>query len=477
MPVNTVHSKYAANTKKWKRFRDAAAGEDAVKAAAEAYLPRLSTAMTDREYNAYRQRALYYNATGRTVDGLTGLVFRKDPSIEARPIEDLLDDVTLSGLSFRELAEKAVEEVITVARGGILVDYPAVEEENRELYIAEIEQRGDRPYATYYDAEQITNWETGRVGNRTTLTMVVLKETYLVQGDDEFKREPGEQYRVLDLTEDGYRQRVFRKDDGGNWVSGGDIWPTMQGRRLTEIPFEFLGPREGSTEVQKSPIEDLVSVNLSHYRSMADLENGRHWCGSPTPVFIGSFISDDGDEVAEVQLGRETGIHMDQESDAKFLEFTGGGLEALENAAKQKEEMMAVLGARILAQDKRMAEAAETAQIHRAGESATLASVARAVSKSLTRVLELLRDWQGASGEVSVELNSDFMPTAMDAQTLQALMKAWQSGGIAYSDFLHALKQGELVRDSRTEEEIQDEISMNPPSFSMMGGGASGDGE
>jgi hypothetical protein len=477
MPVTTVHSKYAENAKKWRRFRDAAAGEDAVKAAGDSYLPKLSLKMTDQEYNAYRKRALYYNATGRTVDGLTGLVFRKDPAIDAEPISQLLDDVTLSGLSFRELAEKAVEEVITVARGGILVDYPAVEEEGRELTVAEIEQRGDRPYATFYEAEQITNWETGRVGNRTTLTKVVLKETYIVAGDDEFQREPAEQYRVLDLTSEGYRQRVFREDTEGNWVSQGDIFPTQQGSVLNEIPFEFLGPREGSTEVQKSPIEDLVSVNLSHYRTMADLENGRHWCGSPTPVFLGTFITEDGDEVAEVQLGSESGIHMDENSEAKFLEFTGGGLEALENAAKQKEEMMAVLGARILAQDKRMVEAAETAQIHRAGESATLASVARAVSKSLTRVLELLRDWAGASGEVSVELNSDFMPTSMDAQTLLALMKTWQSGGIAYSDFLHALKQGELVRDGRTEEEIQDEISQSPPSFSMMTGGAIGNGE
>ena len=41
MPVNTIHPEYEAMIQAWTRARDVLAGEDAVKAAGERYLPRL----------------------------------------------------------------------------------------------------------------------------------------------------------------------------------------------------------------------------------------------------------------------------------------------------------------------------------------------------------------------------------------------------------------------------------------------------
>ena len=49
MPVNSTHPDYDANILAWQRARDVFAGEDAVKAAAEKYLPRLDC-QDDKEY-------------------------------------------------------------------------------------------------------------------------------------------------------------------------------------------------------------------------------------------------------------------------------------------------------------------------------------------------------------------------------------------------------------------------------------------
>ena len=49
MPVNTLHAEYEAMLPSWTRARDVLAGEDAVKAAGEKYLPRLD-AQTDEDY-------------------------------------------------------------------------------------------------------------------------------------------------------------------------------------------------------------------------------------------------------------------------------------------------------------------------------------------------------------------------------------------------------------------------------------------
>lgn len=81
MAVNTTHPEYDANLPAWLRARDVLAGEDAVKAGVGKYLSRLDD-QTDEEYQAYRARASFFNATARTADGYLGLVFRRPPFVK-----------------------------------------------------------------------------------------------------------------------------------------------------------------------------------------------------------------------------------------------------------------------------------------------------------------------------------------------------------------------------------------------------------
>ena len=81
MPVDSTHPDYDASLPAWLRARDVFAGEDAVKAAAEKYLPRLDC-QDDKEYLAYKNRASFFNASARTADGFVGLIFRRDPTFK-----------------------------------------------------------------------------------------------------------------------------------------------------------------------------------------------------------------------------------------------------------------------------------------------------------------------------------------------------------------------------------------------------------
>jgi hypothetical protein len=80
VPVNSTHAEYDAGAAAWSRARDVLAGEDAVKAAGERYLPRLDS-QNDEEYFAYRNRASFFNATSRTAEGYSGLIFRRPPFV------------------------------------------------------------------------------------------------------------------------------------------------------------------------------------------------------------------------------------------------------------------------------------------------------------------------------------------------------------------------------------------------------------
>jgi len=462
MAVDTKHSEYHEYYEIWERCEHAAEGQDEIHEYGVKYLPRLS-GQTDAEYYAYKQRALYFNATARTIDGLTGMLFMKPETIEApAAMDSIIADVTMGGLSLHQFAEMVSEEVITIGRCGVLVDYPPIV---NAVTLAQAQAQGARPYATMYDAESIINWKTGRINNAEQLTLVVLEEENEIPVDEfESKCEP--QWRVLDLVNGAYRQRVFRKDKRGEFILVEEIFPQINGRVINKIPFEFFGVRDNTPCVDKPPLLDLVDVNLSHYRTTADYEHGLHFTGLPTPVVTG-YYSDD--KSASLRIGSGTAwLLPDPQSKAFYLEFTGQGLGELREALRSKEAMMATLGARILAPEKRAAEAAQTANIHRSSENSVLASIAQSISVGLTHVMEWLRDWSNITGEVKVELNRDFIPNSMTAQDVDVLVKSWQAGAISANVLFENLVAGDIISQDTSFDDEQERIATRPATGGLM---------
>jgi hypothetical protein len=461
MPVNTKHADYSKNKQLWENCEHATQGQSEIHAHGVQYLPRLS-GQNDDEYKAYVKRALFYNATARTVDGLTGMLFLKPPKIEyPTAMQGIIDDVTMTGLSLHQFAEMVADDIMVFGRCGVLVDYPPI---TNASTMAEMAQLGARPYATKYDAESIINWKTKRVNNVQMLSMAVLKESAQV-AKDEFESETVTRYRVLDLDVI-YRQRVFEEDKQGLITQiGDDIFPLMNGNTMSFIPFEFIGVRDNSPCVDKPPLLDLVDVNLSHYRTSADLEHGRHFTGLPTPVVCGVQL----ESGQSLSIGSaKAWVFPDPQASASFLEFTGQGLGELREAMREKESMMATLGARMLAPESKGIESAQTASIHRAGENSVLASISQSISISLTHILEWLRDWSNIAGEVLVELNRDFVPPTMTAQDLTALVTAWQSGAISHNALFEQLKQNDIIAADKTFEDEKELIAMNPVGMPTM---------
>src|SRR5512133_3996947 len=78
MQVDATHPDYDTALAAWMRARDVLAGEDAVKAGGEKYLPRLDS-QSDEEYAAYKARASFFGATAWTLEEYLDLVFRRAP--------------------------------------------------------------------------------------------------------------------------------------------------------------------------------------------------------------------------------------------------------------------------------------------------------------------------------------------------------------------------------------------------------------
>ncbi len=457
---DTQHSEYTAALARWQKCRDALDGEDAVHSAGVKYLPKLS-GQTQDQYEAYVKRTPFYNATARTVDGLVGMLLRKEPLVDVpEAMKPFLADMTLTECSFNELAEIVAREVIGVGRMGAVVEYPSVDTSG--MSAADAARQNLRPYVAQYKAETILNWRVQRVNNAMQLTMLTLKEK-AVSWTDEFESKEVDQIRALLLTDGGYIQRIYQKSQNADpkspWVQvGDDIVPIMNGKPLPFIPFVVFGPAHNDVDVQKPPIYDLVTLNLSHYRTAADLEHGAHYTGLPTPVVSGYSVAQG--EVLAIGSGTAW-VFPNPDAKAEYLEFTGQGLEALEKRLASKEAGMAAIGARMLAPEKNAAEAAKTVQLRHSGEGAILGTIGDMLDQGFTRILQIMADWSGISGKVSVDFNDEFVDTVLDAPGVLALVQAWQSGGISFDSLFWNLKQANFIDEERTVEQERETIKQD----------------
>jgi hypothetical protein len=389
--------------------------------------------------------------------------------------------------------ENVADELLQVGRIGILADYPRLDGVRT---LADQRAANGRPYVKTYAAEEITNWRVERVNNRSMLTLVVLAETY--EEADDFGTTSTPQRRVLRLvpaaimdvggvpvTAWRYTVEIWRKlkleaTGKEEWLLIEAFTPIMGGKPIDYIPFLVCGPMGIDPSVAKPPILDLANVNLSHYRSSADYEHGLHFTGLPTPIVTGhSFDVAEGQPRQTFKLGSsEIQAFPNPQAKVEFLEFTGQGLQQLSKRLEEKENMMAALGARMLASEKRAAEAAETAAIHRSGENSVLASLANAASGAISRALTWCAEWEGAAGKVVLELNTDYLPTGMSPQEISELVKAWQAGAISHATLYDNLARGEVTRQGVKFEEEKTEIEAEGPKLGTMvdgaGGGADG---
>ena len=465
--ITVCHKDYTKYLPRWTRIKTVMEGADAVKASGEALLPKLP-GQSRESYEHYRERAVFFNAAGKTLELYTSMVFSKAPTVkgldETSPI---LEDADLRGKPFEELLEDTLANVIGFGRCGILVDYSGAVPEGMSL--AEAERGEARPYMTIYPALSITNWHTGRHGGRTIPDRIVIRETV-----EDATGEDIDQYRELLLIKEIYTVRKWKTLAGTikgrkeiQWMVTGKTIPIMNGEPLNFIPFFFLDAASGSAECRTPPLLDLVDINISHYRTMADLEHGRFHSGLPTPIFAG-FNFQEGDAV---KLGSTEGISSNlPDAKAYYLEFTGQGLAALENAAKQKEAWMIQLGSGLLDFYKSGKEATETLMIRRSGANATIGRMAMAVSEIMTKALKLTARWAGLPfDEVKVQLLTEYLPENITPQEISILLEAVQTGNYRRIDWLYRLKNAGILGQEVKPEKIEEELGKKHTEVEQVG--------
>jgi len=472
-----VHDEYILNLPIWEKCRTAYDGEEAVHNAGETYLPRLDS-QSDENYEAYKSRARWFNATAKTVTGNTGLVMRNkvqlvtDESVlSSDEYATITNNIDLANTDIQTYIKQVLEDVQLYGRSGTLLDYT---KENNYEFLASNSSNvqvlpsfaGEktvlrRPFWAYYKPQSILDWEfTDGILSYVLLLEIVDKysDYYLTYGTRK-------RYRALFLENGEYVQRIYTRftsridptnADNNDLIE--EIVPLVNGKPLSFIPFIIHQP-DFSPAVNKPPLLDLVNMNFAHYRLKADHAHALHYVALPTPYIIGI---DPNDPNAPKTIGPQKIWIVDSyEAKVGMLEYSGAGVSSIKEELESIEEQMAVIGARLLIANQGIEKTATSAKIKSISETADLSSIVMVLNKQFNDLFKMTIHWAFGTPfeETSLSISNDFIPLGLDSQMVLALVHSWLKGAIDFETLSNNLQRGELVSPARTIESLKDSIN------------------
>ena len=413
-----AHPAYLAVQDEYQTIRDCFNGSKAIKAAGERYLPRLG-AQDPKDYENYKYRALFFPITSKTVSTLIGFATLRDPEVEY--VEQLKPYFTdgVGSFQFTEFYIRCLQEIILMGRIGTLIDAPMT--------------GARQPTLLSYDAEHIINWSVFDDG---TVEWVLLREIVNVPHPDKrFASKQVTQYRWCGLSGGMYTVEILND----NLEVQSRMIPLFSGQPLSYVPFSCTGTSGVHMQVDRPPMLDIATINVSHYLTSADLEWGRHFVGLPTPVVTGA----DASTVLKIG-GTSAWILPNEGSDAKYLEFLGQGLGSLENALKEKIGLMASMSARLVDSSSKGSEAAETVRLRYLSETASLKQLVSSTQTGLTMTYTTLASMLSTPAP-TVKLPKDFLATPLEAGIIRELFTAYFNGAIDKDTLIYNLKKSDLL--------------------------------
>lgn len=436
-------------------IRDCISGETVIKECKTKYLPMPNSHDKSPEnvarYGAYLLRAVFYNVTRRTLMGLSGQVFTRDPTVKIpAQLEPMAANVTGTGISLVQSAQLSLNHVIAYSRSGLFVDFTntggvgasADQVENGEV----------RPTIYAYNPLEIINWRVTEVGSKEVLSLVVLLEGYPIS-DDGFEIKQAPQFRVLKLDKSGnYIQEIWQEPTASRWdgitiPKKGDFRLTQtfvptdaSGNPMKEIPFFFIGSNNNDINPDNPNMYDMASLNIAHYRNSADYEESCYVVGQPTPVATG-LTEEWVNKVLHGKLafGSRGGIPLPTGATAELLQAEPNTM--IKEAMTDKVEQMRSIGAKLV-EDRKVQRTATESKQDNAAEGSVLTSCAKNVSAAYLWALKHAAKLMGLSDAgIEFELNTDFDIANMTPEEVKATIDHWQKGAITFEEMRAQLRR------------------------------------
>jgi len=428
--IATLHPALTAERRaEWQLMRDAMDGESAVKARADAYLPKPggfknNPATETALYDAYRLRAQFPEIVAPTVAAMIGIIHDREIVIKMPDaMQFLWEDADGMGLPLEAFHRRITRELLVIGAYAVLADAP---------------KDGGDPFLAGYARDAVINWDKD---------WWVTDETSMIRKG--FIWEKLERYRLFTMGDGGYEQLLFEAPA----LVAEEIQITGRGgARLPRIPFAVGSARDLSPRIEAPPLIGVARAALGIYQLSADYRWQLYMSGQETLVAInGKGPSMVGAGVIHEMQGAE-GLAPD----LKYVSPTCSGIEAHKAAIEDLRIQAIHAGARLV-ETSQADESGTARQMRFASELATLTSIAQnscaLLERSLRNVAMLMGLGEAAEAAIVVTPPTDLLDTTMTPADAEALMRVWQGGGMAWETYYANLQRGGIASSERDADE------------------------
>ncbi len=417
----------------WELPRALMGGTAAMRQAGEALMPRHPAESTD-QYAARLKRTVLRNFFARSIETLTGKVFAKPMALGddvPQPLRQDAENIDLAGRHLNIFARDLFRNGLLDGIAYVLVDFPVMEQ---DLSLAEVRERGARPYAVELTAKEVIGVRSETQGGRQVLTQARIKRQ-LVQPAGAF----GEKLRD--------EVRVIEPDRWEVWVKPEDEEKyrlESEGRNtLGVVPLvPFYTGRVGFFEAEP-PLADLAWMNLEHWQIRSDQRVALSVSSFPIMTISGFNRTVD----SEIEFGPLTYLTT-EDSNGKFayLESSGAALAAGREELAALEEQMRLFALQF--QVRQPGGSTATARAIDAAEAqAPLQAWAISLQDCLENVFALMARWRGLGEGGSLTVNQDYGLDPQSPGELDTLLKTRMAGEISRPAYLSELRRRGVLAD------------------------------
>ncbi|MEM7366385.1 MAG: DUF4055 domain-containing protein [Pseudomonadota bacterium] len=475
MGLSETHPQYDKMIDIWTVARDFYEGEHAVKAAGAKYLPPTSGQRNDGagksatsdgalDYEAYKMRALVPDNLYEAIDSAIGSLTKKDPEIILPPAMKTLEErASALGESLPMLLKRIYTDQLLLGRISVLGDLDATNNHS--------------PILTTYDALSAHNWNDTITPQKTdNLSFVALNESCPVMDPESLSWKEQEQYRGLMLLDaDGKfaatgGQYATVTSIGNNTSWSDPVFPERMGRRLDQIPFEFINAADLVPMPSRPPMYGLMMIIWHIYMGEADYRQHVHTQGQDT-LFTNGFDLPKDDDGNPVSIRTGAGTHIHAPSDKANMKYVGvdsSGLEESRTMLENDYTRASQKGGQLLDRAGGNGESGEALRIRIASQTIRLPNIAIAGAAGVQSVLRKMAPLYGVTDLESIQINPNlkFVEDEIDMSRLVDAMEAKTLGFPISRRSLHtyAFKHGYTEKTYEQEiDEIAEEEADMPP--------------
>jgi len=390
------------------------------------YLPQWS-GETDAGYNTRVATTAFANMYAPIVDGLVGMITRKEPQIVGYDMLDM-DNVDLKNQSIASFSKKVATKSIV---DGIV------------FVTAEKNTPKNRIYLKMYEYENLMSY----IVEDNILKQIVFK--------DEVEKQSGKfglykQERYIVFTVGG--GALWYKKENEDTIKEQETWTNS----LTEIPMVAIQTGKTLSDFEIIPkLLDTARLNKVHLNLESNIANVLGVVGNPIPIFYGQVSE------SKVTIGVKDALVFDDKSKEGFEygEITGAGVEKLQNKIKSVEEQIDKLTFSLLTKEK--SKTVIEAQSNQSKNTSFLSDVAIELEVKFNAIFQMvvLLENKTVSADDKIDFKKDFDTAIVNIATAKELLLANE---MSRETFYHIMKTGELPTNFTAEEEanqIEKDIS------------------